>query len=155
MPRTVRSSLLRSRLLPSRFASGLVAGLLLSVPLALSGSLVGTAATRHLAEATPNAVAAKPVATVAVNREAKSSRLPSARLPVPAASASPVAAQVETRSETATSVVTKGEVPRAIKPRSNATPRGCLSAVGGLAAESATEGMTVCLADISMIQDWE
>lgn len=141
----------------TRFATGLLAGLVLAVPLAISGSFVGAAATRHIAEMQPAmttpAKAAAPVAQVAVNRDAKRSRLP---LPV---TGNGTPAIVDTVRDASTTIVSKGsvaggvEIPRAAKPRSNATPKGCLSAIGGLASSAATEETTICVADISMIND--
>lgn len=137
------------RLPSTRFASGVLTGLVIALPLALSGSWVGAIAASRLAgaEAGTPALAATTSSAEMVNRAAKASRLP---LPAPSVGYSPAA--VRSVSEAATSVVSKGEKER-IKPRTNngPTPRGCLSAIGGLNSNTATEEMTVCVADISTI----
>lgn len=142
------------RLPSARFASGVLAGLVLALPLALSGSWVTAIAAARLAgaEAGPaSPLVMLPSTTLPssagmVNRAAKSSRLP-----VATASGSQKPALVWAVSRAETSVVSKGEREQA-RPRTNGTtPRGCLSSVGGLNASIATEEMTVCVADISSI----
>ncbi|MDF2995406.1 MAG: hypothetical protein K0R27_1043 [Xanthobacteraceae bacterium] len=133
----------------TRFASGVLTGLVIALPLALSGSWVGAIAASRLAGAemgAPAPAAADASSASMVNRSAKASRLP---LPAPSGGYLPAA--VRSASDTATSVVSKGAKQR-IKPRINGpTPRGCLSAIGGLNSNTATEEMTVCVADISTI----
>lgn len=139
------------RLPNTRFASGVLTGLVIALPLALSGSWVSAIAASRLAGAQTQAPAvhaapADSSSATMVNRTAKTSRLP-----VPVAFSGQQPASVRTVSDSATSVVIKGEREKA-RPRSNGpTPRGCLSAVGGLNSSIATEEMTVCVADISTI----
>lgn len=137
------------RLPSTRFASGVLAGLAIALPLALSGSWVGAIAASRLAgaEAGTPALATTDTSTAGmVNRAAKTSRLPLA-----SASGGYLPAAVRSVSDAATSVVSKGEKER-VRPRMNGPiPRGCLSAVGGLNSNTATEEMTVCVADISTI----
>lgn len=137
------------RLPSTRFASGVLTGLVIALPLALSGSWVGAIAASRLAGAEGGrpALAAADTSTAGmVNRAAKASRLPLAT-----SSGGYLPAAVRSVSDAATSVVSKGEKAKA-KPRINGpTPRGCLSAIGGLNSNTATEEMTVCVADISTI----
>ncbi|QJP15140.1 hypothetical protein G3545_16680 [Starkeya sp. ORNL1] len=138
------------RLPNTRFASGVLTGLVIALPLALSGSWVSAIAASRLAGAqTQAAVHASPAdssSATMVNRTAKTSRLP-----VPVAFSGQQPASVRTVSDTATSVVIKGEREKARTRSNGPTPRGCLSAVGGLNSSIATEEMTVCVADISTI----
>lgn len=135
------------RLPSTRFASGVLTGLVIALPLALSGSWVGAIAASRLAGAEAGTPALTSTSTAGmVNRAAKTSRLPLA-----SASGGYLPAAVRSVSDAATSVVSKGEKER-IRPRMNGpTPRGCLSAIGGLNSNAATEEMTVCVADISTI----
>lgn len=134
------------RLPATRFVSGVLTGLVIALPLALSASWVGAIAASRLAGAETPAPVAITSSAGMVNRAAKASRLP-----LPAASGAQQPASVRAVSEAATSVVSKGEREKA-RPRTNGvTPRGCLSAVGGLNSNIATEEMTVCVADISTI----
>lgn len=137
------------RLPSTRFASGVLTGLVIALPLALSGSWVGAIAASRLAGAeagTPALATAGTSTAGMVNRAAKASRLP-----LPGSPGAYQPAAVRSVAEAATSVVVKGERERA-RPRTNGpTPRGCLSAIGGLNSSSATEEMTVCVADISSI----
>lgn len=131
----------------TRFTTGVLTGLVVALPLALSVSWVGAMAASGISGRQMSVETAAAAATEnAVNRAAKSSRLP---LNGTAGRQEP--ATVWTVSKASTSVVTKGER-EAVRPRSNgATPRGCLSAIGGLNTGIATEETTVCVADISTI----
>lgn len=139
----------------SRFTAGLLAGLILAAPLAVAGSLVVAAEGPDLGAPTGaatsdlHAQATRPTLQVAVNRDGKSSRLP---LPV---TGNGTPAVVDTVRDAATSVVRKGEARApapAVKPGSTVTPKGCLSAIGGLGSSAATEETTICVADLSMVR---
>ncbi|MBS7541040.1 hypothetical protein [Ancylobacter lacus] len=86
-------------------------------------------------------VVIQPSAGAGINREAKAPRLP---LPV---SRSGGEAIVETIPAAATSIVAKAAKIVKSPTRSNALPRGCLSALGALRTNSATEELTICVAD--------
>ncbi len=112
------------------------------VLVAVSGlGAVAAAAVGSSGSDSPMVVVVKPSAGHGINRDAKASRLP---LPV---SRSSEAAVVETIPAAATTVVAKAMKVMRSPTRSNALPRGCLSAMGALRTNSATEELTVCVAD--------
>jgi len=136
----------------SAYFWGTVTGLVIAIP--LTGAVFGA-----VALATPSAAAlqAPVVQTVnpqamlqslSVNRATKSAALEIKRRPAPA---------VDNSAGMSTSVksdaVKADALPLSITPKARTlrTPKGCLSSVGVTKANIATEELTVCVADASII----
>lgn len=130
------------------YASGVLTGLIIALPLAISASWIGAVAATRLSDA-DTVQAQPPVITMTVNRSAKA-----ARLPLTSITGEGSAVTVRDIDDASTSIVAKGASVVKSAPRSNGTPpRGCLSAIGGLPTGTQSDKMTVCVADASMIND--
>ncbi|MCK0196031.1 hypothetical protein MWN34_03805 [Ancylobacter sp. 6x-1] len=118
-----------------------------AVPLLLVASGLGAVAATTSSAEMPRIVVTRP-AINEVNHAGKTDRLALPHVPGTSASLVSEIASAQTSIVSKSVVAQKATGSAPMRERTNALPRGCLSSIGALRTNSATEELTVCVASL-------